>query len=87
MSYGIQKNSFQNSSVDSYALPLVIVDETTKIVFTQILDKCKEHLNISAINNAFAMKEFFIEEMDTFYKNKAYQYCMQNSIKDVHNLH
>ena len=66
MSYGIQKNNFQNSSVDSYTLLLVMDNEATNKVFAQILDKFKEHLNIPAIKNSFAKREFSVEEMDTF---------------------
>ena len=42
MGYGIQKNNFKNSSVDSYTLPLVMDDEVTNKVFVQIFEKCKK---------------------------------------------
>ena len=49
MSYGIQKHGFQNSSIGSYNLHLRMDNIWMNKAFLQILEKCKEHLNISTI--------------------------------------
>ena len=67
-SYGVQKNNFKNSSVDSYTLPLVMDDEPTNDVLEQILQKCKEHLNKSEVKQALKNRDLYIEGMDIFYR-------------------
>ena len=68
LSYGVQKNNFKNSSVDSYFLPLVMDDETTNEVLEQILQKCKEHLNKPEVKQALKKRELSKEGMDIFYR-------------------
>ena len=68
LSYGVQKNNFKNSSVDSYTLPLVMDDEETNDVLEQILQKCKEHLYKPEVKQALKKRDLYTESMDIFYR-------------------
>ena len=68
LSYGVQKNNFKNSSVDSYTLPLVMDDEATNDVLEQILQKCKERLNKPEVKQALKKCDLYTEGMDIFYR-------------------
>ena len=68
LSYGVQKNNFKNSSIDSYTLPLVMDDEATNDVFEQILQKCKEHLNKPEVKQALKKRDLYTGGMDIFYR-------------------
>ena len=71
LSYGVQKNNFKNSSVDSYTLPLVMDDEATNDVFVQILQKRKEHLNKPEVKQALK---------NVKYPQKVWTYFTRNRI-------
>ena len=68
MCYGVQKNNFKNSPVDSYTLQLVIDDEATYEVLEQILQKCKAHLNKPEVKQALKKRDLYTEGIDIFYR-------------------
>jgi len=70
-SWGVQENKFDNKTVDSYTLPLVMYnqlngpteeEEETIAIFEAILDKIKTHLRKQMVPEVDSMKIFYGKE-------------------------